>query len=127
MRHVVDEISHQVKDAWLVRIVTCTEPVVRDVTVVERMLTVGELPGHRCAQDQLCGAELDRVAEAPNRLTILQMRSEQVPHRIGIRSHQLLDELLDLGRNQRHLIRLLESDPAIGEFAHHPDADGIVE
>ena len=60
-------------------------PVVRDVAVVERMLAVGELARHRGAQDQFGGADLDRVAEAPDRFAVLQMRGDQVPHRVARR------------------------------------------
>jgi hypothetical protein len=51
MRRVVDETSHQVKDPRLIRVVGRAQPIVRDIAVVERVLAVGKLARHVCAQD----------------------------------------------------------------------------
>jgi hypothetical protein len=71
VRHVVNEAGHQVEDASLVGVVARPYPVVRDVAVIEGMLPVGELPGHRGAQDQFGRTDLDRVAEAPDGYAVL--------------------------------------------------------
>src|SRR4029077_5266021 len=52
MGHVVDEAGHQIEDARLVRIVARAHPAVRDVAVIEGVLSVGELTRHGGAQDQ---------------------------------------------------------------------------
>ena len=91
------------------------------------MLPVGELPRHRGAQDQLGRPDLDRVTEALDRFSVLQVSRQHIQHRIGIGLHQLPHHRLDLARAQRGLIGLFDTDPAVGEFAGDPNADGIIE
>ncbi len=78
VRHVVDEIGHEIKDARLVRVVRCPHPVVRDVAIVEGILAVGELPRHRRAQDR-SAAPTWIVAKALDRYPVLQMRRDEAP------------------------------------------------
>ena len=126
-RHVVDEVRHQVQHARLIGTLRPPHPVVRRVAVVERVLTVGEVPRHRGPQNQLGGRDLDGVAEARQRLAVAQVRRELGPDGRPVGRHQPLDHLLDFGRRQRRLVRLPELLPGVGQIGAHRHAGRVIE
>src|SRR2546430_5374902 len=52
------------------------------VAVIERMLTVRELLGHRRAEDELGGADLDGVAQADRKSTRLNSSHSQISYAV---------------------------------------------
>ena len=85
---VVDEVGHQVEHARLIGIVARAHPVVRRVAVIERVLAVRELPGDGRAENDLGRADLDGVAEAPERLALPQVSGEPTPDGRAVGLHE---------------------------------------
>ena len=79
------------------------------------MLAVGELPRHRGAEDELGRADLDGVAEAPDRLPVLQVRGDLVPHRLPARFEEQAHHLVDLGGREGATFVSLSCFPESGK------------
>src|SRR6266704_810292 len=91
-------------------------PVVRRAAVVEGMLPVRELARHRRAEDELRRADLDGIPKAPARLAAAQVRGDQAPDRLPVGLEEQADHVLDLGRRQRRVVRLLRSEEHTAEL-----------
>jgi len=83
------------------------------------MLPVRELPRHRRAEDELCRADLDGIAEAPDRLAASQMSGDQAPHRLPVGLEEQADHLLDLGRRPAAPGSSLQVLPGLGKLGGH--------